>query len=136
MASRASVRKELAALFNFGFRSRELERRHRNRPDHMLVRRNCRRASELENQKFPWPNVSLARRPIAEDLWTSPSRFDRDILHAIHRKGYRRRRDSNSRVEFPERFAVRGAVGGKFSVGAALKHGVSPGGHRPSTLRI
>src|SRR5258708_4781212 len=102
----------------------------------MLVRRNCRRASELENQKFAWPNVSLAGRPIAEDLWTSPSRFDRDILHAIHRKGYRRRRDSNSGVEFPERFPVRGAVGGKFSVGAALKHEISPGGQRPSTLRI
>src|SRR5579863_4383857 len=94
----AGIRKKLAAFFNFGLGSSELERRHRNRPIHMLVRRNRRRASQCKHQKFRGTNVPFAGRPIAEDLRPAPPAFDRNILDAVHREGHGWRRDSDSRV--------------------------------------
>src|SRR4029077_11259865 len=102
----------------------------------MLIGRNRCHASEFERQKLRGSNVPLPRRPIAEDLRPAPPALNRNILLAIDRESHRRRSDSHTGVELPQRFAIRGAISGELAVGPALKYQIAGGGQRSTAFWI
>ena len=81
----------------------------------------CGSPDRKDNQSA-WPDLSFANGSIGKRRGPAPSGHHRDVLRSVHRVGHRRRRNPYAGVKLPQRLAVGGSIGDKFSVRPAVKH--------------
>ena len=67
-------------------------------------------------------DLSFADGAIGKGRRSAPTGLHCDVLRSVHRVGHRRRRNPHAGVKLPQRLAVGGAIGVKFSIRSAVKH--------------